>query len=280
MFKHFTIAVVACAAGFALAGTGAAQAQGKSFFLRAEGALCVDVAGGKFERFNKIILWHCHGKAPQVFTYDRQSGQIRVAARPELCVEVDRSPEPPERLHLVRCNGQDQSMHPWTYDAVTGVVRSRDGICWDVPRGNYQPGQDLIGSRCIARAVNQQFVMNDPPPAAVQPAPPRNRPRTQYPVESDAHRMGSGCPRLGQFRSPASNARATIEFIGRADRAVTVYWIDFNGNPVDYGGLDGRKTLRFNTFVGHYWIAKDFDGRCYGGVVSVRPGANRIVIRP
>jgi hypothetical protein len=127
---------------------------------------------------------------------------------------------------------------------------------------------------CLSTFVGGGAAPPPPPP----PAPSRQQ--TQYPVESDAHRMGAGCPQLGQYKSPPSTARTTIEFTGQVDHAVTVYWIDFKGNPVDYGGLVGNNKLKFDTFLGHYWIAKDFDGRCYGGVMQARAGANRIVVRP
>lgn len=90
--------------------------------------------------------------------------------------------------------------------------------------------------------------------------------------------MGPGCPRLGQYKSPASTIKASVEFRNTSDRAVTVYWIDFKGNLIEYAPLADKKPVRFNTYVGHVWIGKNFDGKCYG-VYVVKPGANRFVIR-
>ena len=102
----------------------------------------------------------------------------------------------------------------------------------------------------------------------------------KYPVESNAHRMGTGCPRLGSVISPTSNAPTTIEFVNRiaSDRATTIYRIDSKGNPVGFAIFD-KKPLMFTTYVGHSWIVKDSDGRCYGGVFVTKPGHNPFVVR-
>jgi hypothetical protein len=100
-----------------------------------------------------------------------------------------------------------------------------------------------------------------------------------YPAESDAHRMGEGCPRLGTVKSPGSNQPATIEFVNKmvSGRAAQIYWLDFNGNPVAYAIFD-KDAITFDTYAGHAWIVKDFDGRCYGGVYTAKPGHNRVIV--
>jgi len=116
-----------------------------------------------------------------------------------------------------------------------------------------------------------------PPPAVTRP-PAAARPAPAAQPQSFAQRMGPGCPRLGQYKSPASTIKASVEFRNTSDRAVTVYWIDFKGNLIEYAPLADKKPVRFNTYVGHVWIGKNFDGKCYG-VYVVKPGANRFVIR-
>jgi hypothetical protein len=99
-------------------------------------------------------------------------------------------------------------------------------------------------------------------------------------VESDALRLGGNCPSL--WPSPSSNEPATIEFIDRPNPdqgAVTVYWIDFQGNPTEIGIFDENNTLMVDSFVGHGFIVKDFAGNCYGGVYVTEPGYNRFVVR-
>lgn len=111
-----------------------------------------------------------------------------------------------------------------------------------------------------------------------QAAAPAKR---RYPVESDAHRMKNGCPPLGSIVSIASSIPATIEFVyGIASgRSTQIYWIDLKGNPVSYANFDGSP-VSIDTYSGHAWIVKDFDGTCYGdGVMFAQPGHNRFVVR-
>ena len=87
----------------------------------------------------------------------------------------------------------------------------------------------------------------------------------KQPVESDAAHFGAGCPAWGQYVSGPSQMATKARFMNKADRAVTVYWIDFKGLPVEYAGLIPGEEFRVDTFEGHVWIAKDFAGECLGG---------------
>ena len=101
-------------------------------------------------------------------------------------------------------------------------------------------------------------------------------------IENDAYRMGMGCPRVGTMRSPASDIPAQVEFRhGVADgTAVSVYWLDFNGEPVEMAGLFSlNPVVSLNTYVGHKFIAKDIQGTCHGGVITVGSGRTAYVIR-
>ena len=117
--------------------------------------------GGKLESFTAVQIWSCHGRAPQLFTYDPRAREVRVTARQDLCVEVERSPDPVQRLHLVHCDGRDQSKQRWTYNDKDGSVRSGEGECWHVPRNHFRPGQALVGGRCRPNEPGQQFVLNN-----------------------------------------------------------------------------------------------------------------------
>ena len=85
------------------------------------------------------------------------------------------------------------------------------------------------------------------------------------PTESDAARFGKGCPAWGQFASGPSALAAKARFMNKSDRAVSVYWLDFRGRPVEYAALLPGEEFRADTFEGHVWIAKDFAGECLGG---------------
>lgn len=84
-------------------------------------------------------------------------------------------------------------------------------------------------------------------------------------VESDATRMGQDCPALGDVRSYPSDVATTITFANRSDRALSVYWLDFDGIPQEYAGTLPGESVTLETYSGHMWIAKDFDGTCAGG---------------
>ncbi len=127
-------------------------AQASSFYAVGEGGLCIDVAKGRAEPGTPIILWHCHGKAPQLFTIDTARAKVRYRAAPHLCVDDI----PSHGLALVDCN---RTRINWSYNPVTSRIEGSDGRCWDIPRANYAPSQRLIIWKCHG-GENQRFVYN------------------------------------------------------------------------------------------------------------------------
>lgn len=98
------------------------------------------------------------------------------------------------------------------------------------------------------------------------------------PVESDAMRLGDDCPAFGDYVSPASDVPAHVRFYNASDIAVSLYWIDFDGQIVEYAGTLPGESYEVDSYVGHYWLAKDFDGTCHGGVIEITDGLNYIDI--
>lgn len=94
------------------------------------------------------------------------------------------------------------------------------------------------------------------------------------PVEDDAQKMGAGCPVWGSVRSLPAEAGIPARFINRADRALTIYWVDYNGMMVEYAALLPGESFDVNTYVGHLWLAKDVEATCHGGVLSPLSGAS------
>lgn len=143
-------------------------------------------------------------------------------------------------------------------------------------KGVYQPGQTTtfwlngcqappLTIRCEVRTAAGQIVGARPQPAA---AP-----------SSFGDRPGPGCPTPGVYKSPATSIKATVVFTNRADRAANVYWIGFDGRAKEYAGLSPGESASFQTFAGHAWIGKAFDGVCFGGLHIMKPGPNTIVLR-
>lgn len=99
----------------------------------------------------------------------------------------------------------------------------------------------------------------------------------QAAIDSDATRLGAGCPALGEFASPPSDNPAHAVFVNNSDVAVTIYWIDFDGQIQEYAGTLPGESWEVETWAGHYWLAKDFDGTCHGGTMVTAAGQNRFV---
>jgi hypothetical protein len=145
MLKH--IIAAAALAAFVLA-TG--QASASPFATNLDGSLCVDIKGGTIVSGTPLQLWPCHGKAPQNFGMDASpAGVIFAVAKQDLCVD-GRDKQP---LRLVSCGVVHTE---WRYDARTKTVRSKNGLCWDVPNGRFQQQVPLQAWRCH-NGMNQQF---------------------------------------------------------------------------------------------------------------------------
>lgn len=56
------------------------------------------------------------------------------------------------------------------------------------------------------------------------------------------------------FRSLNSQIQSFVKFINRTPHCITLYWIDYGGEPVDYGDLLPGESKEINTFVTHPWI--------------------------
>ena len=50
------------------------------------------------------------------------------------------------------------------------------------------------------------------------------------------------------------DSRCLVDFYNCTKYNVTLYWIDFNGNPDEYGTLRPRESIGMNTFVNHLWF--------------------------
>ena len=71
-----------------------------------------------------------------------------------------------------------------------------------------------------------------------------------------------GCDAVGSLRSLGSGAPATITFINDTDGYRAIMWIDFDGNPQLFGGVNPGESLVQSTFVGHPWMITDGPGNC------------------
>jgi hypothetical protein len=157
-------ALTAVAAGLAVAGLTAAQAQGQppvqSIYSVADGGLCVSVRG-ELDAFSPLVLARCNGQAAQLFRRDARTGKVQLHGRPELCIAGDFQPGDTNSsgMALKPCNENNEDR--WSTNAAGNQFRTRFGtlgeFCWNVARP--EAGQQLDARRCTGRP-NQQFVFN------------------------------------------------------------------------------------------------------------------------
>lgn len=116
-------------------------------------------------------------------------------------------------------------------------------------------------------------------PAAVQAPVPKN---TQGKVvESDALRMGKGCPAVGAVKSLGpKNPTWKVTFVNKikSGGAATIYWLNPDGEPVETEIFDDKGQAVIDTNAGQAYIVKDFAGTCYGGVHVINKGQTQVVV--
>jgi hypothetical protein len=72
------------------------------------------------------------------------------------------------------------------------------------------------------------------------------------------------CTHEADYPSPASKEKTGMTFVNRSDRALQIYWLDFQGNRRLYRALPPAARVMQDTFVGHNWLVATTDGICIG----------------
>lgn len=135
----------------------------------------------------------------------------------------------------------------------------------------------LDGSAAAMGKLTECVENGGMPPTKTGAADPGKKPgKKPQPVESDAARMDATCPDPRDYASVPSDEPATIEFVNLSEVAVNIYWIDFDGVLQDYAGTLPGEAVVLDTYVGHSWIGKDFNGTCHSDAVYAAPGATRV----
>lgn len=70
------------------------------------------------------------------------------------------------------------------------------------------------------------------------------------------------CNEFGRLKSFNSNQPLTLVFTNRSGSYRGVLWLDYQGRPIDYAGLNPGQTHRQQTFVGHPWMFTNGPGDC------------------
>ena len=151
------------------------------------------------------------------------------------------TPNAPLCVHGLSCNCPGQPNYCGAHSNGTKVLFWKDGCA--------RPPMQI---QCVVRTAGA------PPPQA---APKIVQPQARQ-VEPPS--TGPGCPRQGT-RSPRSNARAKVTFLNtNAGGTISINWIDFDGNWVNYASVARGRQFDSNSFVGHAWVVLDANGRCIG----------------
>lgn len=75
-------------------------------------------------------------------------------------------------------------------------------------------------------------------------------------LQEDFSKLAVALGRTQATRSNDTRLAVPITFLNRR-AAVTLHWLDFEGNAQPYGRVEPQARAPFNTYVGHIWSIRD-----------------------
>jgi hypothetical protein len=78
------------------------------------------------------------------------------------------------------------------------------------------------------------------------------------------------CGLFGNLKSVDSGQQITVTFVNRSGMFRHVDWIDYQGNPISYRGLNPGESYVQSTFVGHPWMITNGPGDCIDIIIPRR----------
>ena len=117
----------------------------------------------------------------------------------------------------------------------------------------------------LARAYVQKLTDKAPPAAPVVTAGP-------------GIIQELSCTEQSKLRSVSSDVRTKVTFVNTSGMYRSVLWLDFNGSPKDYGGLNPGAELTLDTFVTHPWMIATGPGDCLQ-IFMPAAGPSRLELR-
>ena len=70
------------------------------------------------------------------------------------------------------------------------------------------------------------------------------------------------CKQFGKVRSQRASQSVNVTFVNRSGQYRALMWIDYKGQPVDYGGLNPGQSKTIKTYLTHPWMLTDGPGNC------------------
>ena len=144
-----------------------------------------------------------------------------------------------------------------------GTVAGFEAFLSNYPSGFYAD---------LARAYVDKLNAKSAPPQAAAPPPPA---APAPAMVTTAPGPDPSCRSLSTLRSQKSDTRAKLIVINKSGMYRSVMWIDFNGQPKDYGGLNAGDQMTLDTFMTHPWMMADGPGNC---IEIVMPHAGTRVV--
>jgi hypothetical protein len=70
------------------------------------------------------------------------------------------------------------------------------------------------------------------------------------------------CDHASSLRSGSSTATTTIQFSNRAGEAISLFWVNRDGQKEPYGTVPPGSQLQMQTYQGHPWLVENTRGQC------------------
>jgi hypothetical protein len=145
--------------------------------------------------------------------------------------------------------------------------------------GGISATVSLAGSAAAAGKIDECVARRGVAPRSAPARAPAPAPKAAV-VENDALRPGYNCVDFRAVHTgPGSSDPTTIRFINEAGRALTVYWLDYDGIPQEMAALLPGESADLNSYEGHLFVARDFDGTCVGGLLEAFSGFSEYALR-
>lgn len=169
----------------------------------------------------------------------------------------------------------------WAYMDVStsmlGSLHSQSNLSLELDRG---PQHFSLSGSSAAMNKAIECVQRGGIAGTASSAPPSQKP--QVTNTANVAQGARTCPRMGSVASYEGGAPVTVEFDYQiaSGRATLIYWLDTAGNPVDMATFDpSNPYVQLDSYVGHTFIVKDFDGNCYGDFYEAGVANNYFSVR-
>ena len=95
------------------------------------------------------------------------------------------------------------------------------------------------------------------------------------PLPSSARAGHRSCSERRSLHSIHSREPTKITFVNKSGMYRAFIWVDFNGTPKNYGGMNSGETKTFSTYRTHPWMVTDGPGNC---IEIILPAAEQATV--